>query len=114
MLPFPNNSVFFKAVILVLSANSFQTLAADISCTGTVTWVMGDHPNCTDGNGKKQLAFKITGSDNWLCNNSDAASSLVLSAKVAEKPLLIYMNSDNGETCATRPHYVKPNYTIMK
>ena len=45
MLPFPNNSAFFKAVILVLSANSLQTLAAEISCTVTVTWVMGDHTN---------------------------------------------------------------------
>jgi len=102
-----------KALFVLALTGSLHSHAADVSCTGNVTWVMGDHANCIDDNGKKQLAFKISGSDSWLCNNSDTASSLVLSAKIAEKRIVVYINSDNGTTCENRPSYTKPRYTIL-
>ena len=105
---------FEKAAFLLLITSSFYCNATEISCTGTITSLMADHSKCTDNNGKKQLAFKITGSNYWLCNDSDTASSVTLSAKIAEKPLEIYINNDNGETCEIHPHYLKPNYTILR
>src|SRR5690606_40948819 len=96
-----------KALFVLALTGSLHSHAADVSCTGNVTWVMGDHANCIDDNGKKQLAFKISGSDSWLCNNSDTASSLVLSAKIAEKRIVVYINSDTGTTCENRQSYTK-------
>ncbi|MCG9682883.1 hypothetical protein L1D31_09890 [Vibrio sp. Isolate23] len=89
--------------------------AAEISCKGTVSLIMADHTSCRDDNGKKQLAFKVTGDNYWLCSGSDSASSLVLSVKMSEKNLVVYFDDNGGSlTCQSHRHYLKPKYIINK
>jgi hypothetical protein len=87
--------------------------AADIACSGNITWVMAEHPSCVDGNNKKQLAYKIEGSGYWFCSGSDTASSLVLGAKFAAKSVTVYMDNANGASCTSHSHYLKPSYIIL-
>lgn len=87
--------------------------AAEINCYGKVGMLMADHPSCVDGAGKRQLAFKLEGTSPWLCNGSDAASSLVLSAKMADKNLSVYISDADGATCGAHANYLKPKYTII-
>ncbi len=75
--------------------------------------VMADHQLCLDPNNKKQLAFKLEDSSNWICNNSDAASSLILASKFENKSVLVYMSDDNNATCDAHDEYIKPTYTFI-
>lgn len=103
-----------KAIsFFVLFAITQFGYAGDIACSGKITLVMADHPSCIDGNGKKQLAFRLAGSSLWICNNSDAASSLVLAAKLSEKTVTVYMDDAGGATCQSHAQYIKPSYTIV-
>ncbi|AIW18805.1 hypothetical protein F0267_23160 [Vibrio coralliilyticus] len=44
-----------------------------------------EHNSYQDDNGKNQMAFKLSGDAYWMCSDSGSASSLVLSAREAEK-----------------------------
>ena len=105
-----------KNLFILASLGLFSSWsnATDISCNGTITWVMADHPSCTDDSGKKQLAYKLSTGDYWFCSGSDAASSLILSAKVTNAQMLLYINNDNGATCQIHSHYMKASYIIAK
>lgn len=105
-----------KNIIVFFGLILFSSLvgATDIACNGTITWVMADHPSCTDDSGKRQLAYKLSTGDYWFCSGSDTASSLILSAKVTNAQMLLYINNDNGATCQIHSHYMKASYIIVK
>uniref|UniRef100_UPI0040483230 hypothetical protein n=1 Tax=Rheinheimera sp. TaxID=1869214 RepID=UPI0040483230 len=92
---------------LITAANVY---AADINCSGKVSWVM-DYPSQCDGN----TAFKTTGSgDKWVCPPSDKGNALVLAALAADKRLEVYIDSQNGAfSCNNLPNYVKARYIII-
>lgn len=98
--------------IFLISITSL-VYAGDIACSGQITALMADHPSCTDDSGKEQLAFKISGSPSWKCNNSDTASSLVLAAKISNKSVIVYLSDAGGATCQSHTQYTKPSYTII-
>lgn len=100
--------------LILLSVVTCSANAADIACNGTITWVMADNASCTDSSGKKQIAYKHSTGDSWLCSGSDSASSLILSAKIAAVPVTVYINNNNGETCQVHGSYVKASYIIIK
>ncbi|NOU49063.1 hypothetical protein HG263_00670 [Pseudoalteromonas sp. JBTF-M23] len=101
-------SVLIALLLIVNSAH-----AKDISCSGKVSMLMAEHISCKDSSNKKQFAFKLEGTTSWKCSGSDTASSLLLAAKVAEKPLTIYMDDANGATCSTHNGYLKVSYIIL-
>ena len=90
------------------------SLAGEIGCSGTVAVIMADHHSCTDETGKKQLAFKLSsGGGNWLCSGSDGSSALVLSAKMSDKNISVYISDDGGATCQSHANYLKPSYIVL-
>jgi len=103
---------YLKITFLSLFFVSYAN-AGDISCSGKISMLMADHNSCKDSNGKKQLAFKLKGTQSWLCNGSDTASSLILSAKMADKTLSVYISDAGGATCGTHANYLKPSYSII-
>ncbi|MCE9687164.1 hypothetical protein LZP73_13275 [Shewanella sp. AS16] len=102
-----------RLFVLMFFWMASSALAADIGCTGTIAYVMADHVICKDATGKKQFAFKLSGSSNWICSNSDSASSLVISAKVMKAEVSVYLNDANNATCQSHINYIKPSYLIM-
>jgi hypothetical protein len=105
----------YKKIFLILILQlPFFANAAEIGCSGVVTWVMADHSSCKDDAGKKQLAFKHSSGAYWFCSGSDTASSLVLAAKMSQSALSVYMDNDGGNsTCSVHSHFLKPNYSII-
>jgi hypothetical protein len=102
------------SIIVALFTITQFSYAGEIACTAQITLLMADHPSCTDNNGEKQLAFMLAGSDVWICNNSDTASSLVLAAKMSEKSITVYMSDTGGATCQSHTQYIKPSYTYIQ
>jgi hypothetical protein len=103
-------SLKFLIVLLLVGANAH---AGDISCSGKVAMLMAEHNSCKDVNKKKQFAFKLEGMTSWKCSGSDSASSMLLAAKVSDKPLTVYISDANGATCSIHSSYLKANYIIM-
>jgi hypothetical protein len=102
-----------KLYFAILCCATFNSYAGEIACSGKITLVMADHKSCTDSNNVKQLAFRLEGSPVWICNNSDAASSLVLKAKFENKSVSVYMNDEKNATCESHAQYIKPSYTFI-
>lgn len=100
-------------IILVLA--SLSAKAGNIACHGPVVIAMGDHPGCTDSNGKIQMAFKTNYKGNpWMCASSDVGTSMVLTAIVADKDVGVWISdSDKGYTCSTLPQYSKISYVVF-
>jgi len=101
-------SIFIALVAITSSAH-----AGEFACSRQVTLLMADHPSCTDNSGKKQLAFRLAGSSQWKCNNSDTASSLVLAAKMSNKAITVYLNDAGGATSQSHAQYIRPGYTFI-
>jgi len=105
-------SIFSITVpILLLLAGNVK--AGDMACSGKISLLMAEHTSCKDENNKKQFAFKIEGTSSWKCSGSDTASSLLLAAKISDKPLTFYISDINGATCSVHSNYLKSNYIIL-
>lgn len=104
-----------KAVILLSLLAAAYASAADITCHGPVVMAMGDHPGCIDTNGVRQMAFKTNSTSNpWMCAKSELASSMILSAVIANKAVSVWIDeSDEGHTCSNLPNYSDISYIIF-
>ena len=97
-----SNLVF--AVLVTLSA---QTVADSVECGGLVTIVMANSSDCADTSGVKHLAYRTDKTtNNWLCTETSAGSSMVLAAYIASKPVSVTIpNQTTGTTCSALHGY---------
>lgn len=104
-----------KSILIALACFSFNSFAGDIACAGRITFVMADHKDCVDDNGKKQLAFRIdTAPSLTKCANSDAASAFILKTKFERNIVSVYISDENSATCNAHTPFIRPSYMFIQ
>ena len=101
-MTYMSNLIF--ALLVTLSA---QTVADSVECGGLVTIIMANSSSCADTSGVKHLAYRTDKTtNNWLCTETSAGSSMVLAAYIASKPVSVTIpNQTTGTTCGTLQGY---------